>query len=339
MNEASDRQDDIDAAAATWAARLGGGPLSEAERRDLDEWLGRSPLHRATFDEARAAWDKMGQLRFAPGALAKSATPLRRPAGTAWSPGIQKRKRRRAWLQAAPLAACLLLLIGAASFWLGDPQILLMADYRTAPGAQQTVTLSDGSTVDLGPASAIAVHYSDAERRIELLSGVAYFAAAPMAGAEQRPFVVAAADGTSRALGTRFVVDRIAGAVEVTVIEHEVEVALSTADHERPRVIVAPGRSVRYAGAGLGEIRSVNPDHALAWRRGRLIFDHMPLGEVVAELNRYRRGRIVITDSALASRQVSGVFDMSDPQAALATIARDLHIGATSLPPLVTLLH
>ena len=89
----------------------------------------------------------------------------------------------------------------------------------------------------------------------------------------------------------------------------------------------------------MGRVRSVNLDHAAAWRRDRLIVDHAPLGEVVAALNRYRRGRIVITNPALAKREVSGVFDMRNPDAVLSTITGDLRIGSVSLPPLVTLLY
>lgn len=324
MNEPEDRQDEIDSIAADWAVRLGGGPLSEGERRDLDLWLGESPRHAAAFGEARAAWAKMGALA-SEGALPSAAAGDRR--------------RRGRWRRAAALAACLVIAVGAARFWLGDPLTLMTADHRTAPGAQERITLADGSSVELGPASAIAVRFTDGERRVELLAGLAYFAAAPMGEGERRPFVVAAANGRARALGTEFMVDRLAESVEVSVIAHEVAVALDTPGRERAEVVVPPGRALRYAGSALGEVRRVNLDHATAWRRGRLIFDREPLGAVVAELNRYRRGRIVIADPALAARRVSGVFDTADPEGALATIIRDLRVGALSLPPLVTLLY
>lgn len=335
VNEPKDRRDAIDSTAAAWVARLGDGPLSDAEQRDLDHWLSADPLHGAVFDEARAAWEKMGQVHFAPGVLADDVAPQRRtpPAGTT------DRRRHSLWLRTGALVACLLVLAGGARFWLGDPVILLTADHRTAPGERHGITLSDGSTVELGPDSAIAVRYDDTERRIDLLTGLAYFTAAPLADGERRPFVVAAANGTARALGTQFLVDRMADGVQVVVIEHTVEVALATPSGERTQAMVAPGRAVGYDATGLGQVRPANLDHAMAWRRGRLIVDHAPLGEVVAALNRHRRGRVVIADPALAAREVSGVFDVTDPDAALAVIARDLQIATASLPPLVTLLY
>ncbi|WP_246782850.1 FecR family protein [Allostella humosa] len=246
--------------------------------------------------------------------------------------------RRPRWTHVAAVAASLLLFAGSLAVWVGDPVVLATADYRTAPGEQRRVALADGSTVDLGPASAIAVDYGDSTRRVRLLSGVAYFTAAPADASEPRPFVVGAASGTARALGTRFMVERLSAAVEVTVAEHDVEVALAGAAADGPTVVVAPGQVVRYSESGLGAVHDANIERATAWQRGRLIFDDVPLGDVVAALNRYRHDRIVIAGAGLASRKVSGVFDTAAPDAALATIARDLRISAASLPLLVTVL-
>ncbi len=328
--------DCLDTIAAGWAARLGGDPLSDHECRDLDRWLAENPAHAAAFEEARAAWDKMGKLRFAPGALRHDIVqpPGRRPAAPAHA-----RRRILRWAPVAAIAACLLLLVGGGALWIGDPLVVIAADYRTAPGERRLVTLSDASTVDLGPASAIAVDYGVSARRVRLLAGVAYFAPAPIDGGERRPFVVEAAGGSARALGTRFMVERLSADVEITVAEHAVEVSLATAAGDRPAVVVTRGQSVRYSDSGLGAVLAVNLDRATAWRRGRLIFDHLPLGDVVAALNRYRRGRIVVADPELASRTVSGVFDTAAADTALATIARDLRITTASLPPLVTLLY
>jgi transmembrane sensor len=343
LTEPSDRQDEIDQdeidlGAAHWVARLGDGPLARADRQALDRWLDEDPRHAAAFAEAQSAWARMDEVARAPGALRRDIPParaaqviaLRRP---------PERRRATVWLRAAAMAASLLILVAGAGLWFGDPRVMMAADHRTAPGERRLVTLPDGSTAELGPASAIALRYTGAERRVELLSGLAYFTAAPRQGGEQRPFVVEAARGTARALGTQFTVDRFADSVEVIVIEHEVQVAATAADGQEREVVLSPGQSVRYAGAGLASVQAVNLDQALGWRRDRLVFDRVPLGEVVAELNRYRHGRIVIGTAALAARTVSGVFDTADPDAALATIARELGVRTASAPPLVTLLY
>ena len=339
MNELNDRQNKIDSIAAAWVVRLGDTPLSDVEQQDLDQWIAKSSAHADAFDQARSAWRKMGELRFTPGKLQADIEALKRSSAPVHHRTVRKRRRRRVWFQAAAVVALLLIITGILRFQYGDPYILLAADHHTAPGAQQSVTLSDGSTVVLGPDSAIAVHYSNTERRVELLTGLAQFHAIPNRGNEHRPFTVTAADVAVRALGTEFMVDRTAKTVDVVGIAHEVEVSLAASGGNGQRRVVSPGQAVRRSDKGMSKVRSVNVSLATSWRRNRLIFDRMPLGEVVTKLNRYRRGRIIINDSDLASRQVSGVFDMREPDAALALIVKELRIKTTSLPPLVTLLH
>ncbi len=333
MSEPEQRRDDIEGRAAEWVIRLGGDPLTPEERRTLDRWLTEHPDHRAAFDFACSTWSGLAALRPAPGALAADIV----------SP-LSHRSRARVWMRAGALAASILIAIGLGVRWLGDPLTMLVADYRTAPAEMRTVTLPDGSRMDLGPASAVALRFNDQERRVELLAGVIHVDVAPMAGSEDRPFVVEAAGGTVTALGTRFVVDRTPDAIEVTVTEHRGEVAATPAGEGSAwgageTVVLSPGQSVRYGDAGFGAIADVNPEHATAWRRGRLVFDRAPLAEVAAELNRYRHGRIVIADAALGERRVSGVFEAARLDEALASIARELGAHVADVPPFVTLLY
>lgn len=334
VTQRDDRQGEIEAQAAEWVARLGGGPLGAAERHALELWLAEDTRHAAAFDEARLAWALMDAVAADPGAL---GLDLSTPPAMAPRPAPRPRLRVR-WRPALALAASLLLLVAAAVLWVGDPLAVLIADHRTAPGERRAVVLPDGSLVELGPASAIALDFTAEERRVELLAGLAYFTAAPRAGSERRPFVVRAADGTARALGTEFAVDRQADAVEVVVVEHQVAVAVALPDGGAAEVVLSPGQAVRYAGRRLAGPRATELEQALAWRRDRLVFDRVPLERVVSELNRYRRGRIVIGSAALATRLVSGVFDTGDPDAALQIIARELGARTVSAP-LITLLY
>lgn len=340
MGQSVGRSDDrqrIEAEAAEWVIRLGADSIDERERQDFDTWRSRSPRHAQAFDIARNTWGELAELRNDPGTLTGDIVraPAGRPEAVASSGA-----GRWPWLGAAVLSLCLLVTIGFAGLWYGNPITMLTADYRTAPGEKRTVTLPDGSIVDLAPGSAIAMHFSEQERRVELLEGAAFFIAATMGSSENRPFVVQSGNGAARALGTQFLVDRLPDAVEVAVAEHEVRVALSDAGGEAASIVLSPGQSVRYSPeTGMGVVRESDVELASAWRRGRLVFDEVPLGEVVAELNRYRRGRIVISDSRLAGRKVSGVFETNDLDNALRTIARELRLGTASVPPLVTVLY
>jgi transmembrane sensor len=337
VTEPAKRRDAVEAEAAAWVIRLGGDPLRAGERRALDRWLAEHADHQAAFDYARSTWAGLAALRDAPGSLSDDIVPS--APGMAPCP-VAARFRPRTWVRAGALAATVLIAFGLGILWLGDPITMLTANYRTAPAETRTVALPDGSTADLGPASAVALRFDNRERRIELLAGVVYVTAAPMAAGEGRPFVVEAANGTAEALGTRFIVERLPDAVEVTVTEHRVEVAAAPAAGPVDAAVLSPGQSVRYGqDAGLGPVEDVSLDHVAARRRGRLVFDRAPLSEVVAALNRYRHGRIVVADTALGGRRVSGVFDTSRLDEALASIARELGARTAAVPPFVTLLY
>lgn len=328
-------RDEIEAEAAVWIIRLGRGPLRDDERRELDRWLRQDPRHRAVFDRAGATWAELGELRAAPGTLLADVAP---------QSSFVRRAGRRLMPAAMSRAAAVLVLAilgaGLGLFWFGDPVLMIEADYRTAPGENRSVTLADGSVVQLNTDSALAARFDGRERRVELLAGEAYFTVAPRAENETRPFVVGAANGMATALGTEFMVDRDSNGVDVTVVDHRVEVSATTPREERGSIVLSPGQSVRYDRAGgMEKAMEVNLQRATAWRRGELVFDRARLADVVHELNRYRRGQIVVADGGLADRRVSGFFRTDDLDGALASMIRELSVRAVSVPPFLTVLY
>lgn len=321
-----DQSSEADRRAALWVARLDGGPLDAEEREAFRSWLDADPDHRAAFEEAHSAWRSLGLLHREPG-------PLR---------AVPRPQRRKPVSRAGIAGAVVLLGVGllALRYQIGDPWIAFAADWRTAPGQTRQVALDDGTLVDLGPDSAIAVQFDAHERRVALLAGEAYFQAAPRAGREVRPFVVAAARGTTTALGTQFQVEEREGGARVTAVEHRIEIAYDAPGRGDARVVLSPGSTVEYDPAGgLGPVDTADVEDATAWRRGFLVFDSLPLEEVVRRLNRYRRGRIVVADPQLAQRKVSGVFASADLDGVIRTITAELGARASSLPPLVTVLY
>lgn len=321
-----DRSSDADRRAAQWVARLDGRPLDDAEREAFRRWLEAHPDHRPAFDEAHSAWRSLDLLRRDPGPL--RAVPRPSPKKPVSRAGI------------AGIVAILAIGLLGLRYQIGDPWIALAADWRTEPGQIRQVTLDDGTLVDLGPDSAIALHFSGNERRVTLLSGEAFFQAAPRAGNERRPFVVDATPGTTTALGTQFLVEQREGGARITAVEHRIEVALDMPERGADSVVLSPGDTVQYdSSSGIGRVDTVDVAEVTAWRNGLLVFDSVPLEEVVRKLNRYRRGRIVVANAQLAQRRVSGVFATGDLNDVIRTITAELGASASSLPPLVTVLY
>lgn len=321
MKDGEERQNGIEAEAAEWVVRQGSSDFSDQDRLRLDEWRQRSPAHEAALRFASRTWADLGS------AGGSSIAPSSRPP-------------RRAWYAAA---ASVLVMVTAGAWYAGVHFSGLPIEYRTAPGEMRVVRLPDGSAVHLNTLSAVSLRFSEHERRVELLDGEAVFTVAPEAGRESkfRPFIVMAGSGSVRALGTEFGVHRRQDAVTVTVFKHSVEVSLGKdAVDQSASVVLSRGESVSYGPvSGLGRISEVNLSHAAAWRNGRLVFDRVPLGQVVEEINRYRSGRIVLNDDALAGREVSGVFLIDDLDNSLNTIARGLNAHITPVSPSLVVLH
>ncbi|GBH30883.1 transmembrane sensor [Sphingobium xenophagum] len=319
--------------AAEWIVRLNDSRPSAQTHAAFERWRAASPSNAMAFGIAQRAWGQMGQLAENPGTLARHSIPSTTIASRPMA------SLRRLWALPSAITACaaLALMIGFA--WVGDPVTYLRADHRTGISQNGSFTLDDGSHVDLAPSSAIAVHFDSQERRIELLAGTAYVRATPKVQAGGRPFVVEAGRGTSTALGTRFQVERRAGDTIVTVMHHQVAVSGDTGSGMGKSLILSPGQKLRYDANGhIGRVETASPDLALAWQNGQLVFDRAPLSEVMATLNRYRAGRIVLLGGRLRSHRVSGVFDSNDIDGAITALAGE--VGASRLDaPLLTALY
>ncbi|HHJ1298929.1 MAG: FecR family protein [Pseudomonas capeferrum] len=206
-------------------------------------------------------------------------------------------RRRRHW--AAGLAASVVVLAAGFTGWQQAP--IWLADYHTGLGQRQAITLADGSRVLLNSGSALTVAFTDRERRVVLNAGEALFETAN----DARPFVVDTEGEAVRGTAATFSVRRDG------------------------RVVLAQGE------ATVGERRvPVSPDASAqtAWQRGKLIFNGKPLGQVLAELERYQQGRILLSDTTLAALEVSGVFDLDEPQALLRTLEQRYGLKVTYLP-------
>lgn len=218
---------------------------------------------------------------------------------------LPKAPRRRHWGSA--IAASLLAAMLGYGGWQQAPALL--ADYHTSTGERRTITLEDGSKVTLNNASALSVNFSGERRTVSLKAGEALFEPA----ADPRPFVVDSGAEAVQGSDAVFSVRRQGSVNSVVVSRGEAQVG------ER-RVAVSPDAQAQTA-----------------WQRGKLIFNGRPLREVIAELERYQHGRILISDSQVGALQVSGVFDLNDPHALLRTLEQRYALKVTYLPWLAVL--
>jgi transmembrane sensor len=209
----------------------------------------------------------------------------------------------------------------------------LLADYRTGVGERRVIALQDGSQVELGAASALDVAFSAGERRVKLLTGEAFFTVTK----DAQPFVVAAENGEVKVLGTAFDV-KIADGVMVAVTRNAVQVSARGGATSSAPVVVTQGQAVRYDADGISAVSAADLDSIQAWRQDQLVFRNVPLNAVLAELQRYRSGRIALIGGAMGQRRVTAVFDARNADAALDTIAESLSLHVYRAAGLLTVI-
>ncbi|HWT97729.1 MAG TPA: FecR domain-containing protein [Terriglobales bacterium] len=322
------------AEARHWYVRLQDDAVTQVERRAFARWLTADADH-------RRAWDTlMDQLRHLEHDLAAAAPLLaaRYPMGTPGTispasaaaiatviPFPQRLARRQA-LRLAAAVGTVLLGGGLLVRHLADGD-----DFQTGPAERRQVQLADGSAIEIGSDTDLAVNFTTEERLIRLHGGDAFFAVAADAA---RPFIVQAGDVRVQALGTQFSLRARDETLDITVREHAVAVAVPGEPTRR----VAAGEGMRVTAGRMGAIAPVDLDVAEAWRQDRMVFTDAALADVVAEIERYRHGQIIITDQALAALRVSGSFRADDTDAALRIIAAALPVRIDDFLGLVTLI-
>jgi transmembrane sensor len=215
-------------------------------------------------------------------------------------------------------AAAVLLVAGVSFFWRASrtttepvPAAGQMASaatsHQTRAGQLDTVRLSDGSSVVLGPESHLAVGDDFGRRAREItLEGQAYF---DVVHDDVHPFVVRTSSATLRDIGTMFSVrsDSIDG-TRVVVTSGAVDVAATRGSAAAPTVLHAGDRA-EVSGERVQVERGVATGSELAWTRGVLELHDAPLSMVAQELRRWYGVKLVVTDSTIASRRLTASFE------------------------------
>ncbi len=346
--------------AAAWLLKLDGdrAPSTE-ELASLREWLSRSPVHREQLHSFADFWGKMNVL-----------TELTVPLGHA-----ERRSSRRIASRSrlavphfarASLAAAVIVIGIAATFWLRPDPLSSNDFYATAVGQQRSMTLADGSLVILNTNTQIKVDYNNEYRNIRLLQGEAHFTVAknPL-----RPFRVYAGNGRVQAVGTAFSVYLRDDSVDVTVTEGKVVLAsVGQADID---LLPQPGRLSGGSNQSSGSIAMVDdgfveamgtikagesatfqnavdadvarivdaietveaPEMAkrLSWREGILTFAGDPLAVVVDEISRYTTVSIEISDPVVRATRIGGRFPIGETDAMFDALEANFGLRVTRL--------
>ncbi|MBB6424517.1 FecR domain-containing protein [Sphingopyxis sp. JAI128] len=241
----------------------------------FSDWLSEDSGHAAIYD-AIASFDQ--DLDALPRTPAAPGMPLR---------GEQPRRpSRRAWFGGA-IAAAFVGVIGVSSLGLfGDPNRI-----ETAAGEHRTVTLADGSRIEINGGSVVEVD-KDRPRFARLESGEAMF---HVVHREGDPFVVEAGANRIVDLGTAFNVVRRARQTSVAVSEG---VVLYNPDRDNVRVVAGKGLDARDDDNNAPAVKDVDIASVGGWRTGLLVYNGTPLSVVAEDLKRTAGMQVSIAPEA-----------------------------------------
>ncbi len=307
--------------AQQWVVRLASGQVTAGEGQAFSRWCRQSRLHATAFAQARSVWRELE-----PAARRVAHRDTLGPAGRGWARWRAPKAggpvlARRAFLgTAAAAGAAYLALRPPLGLWPGLAE--MGADFRTATGEQREIQLAGDVQVLMNTQTRLS---APAPGALTLHSGEAEFAlgSRPPGAA---PLRVRAGQGTVVARTGRFNVRSIGDRLCVTCMRGEVEVefgARTVSLRADQQLALGPGER--------GQVEPASPA-ALAWQRRLLVFNKVPLSEVVDEVNRYRPGRLVLMGDALGRNLVQASFPLERLDDVVALIRDAYGASVTHLP-------
>jgi transmembrane sensor len=295
-----------DEQAAYWYLKLQEPDVSAEEIDAALEWQA-DPENSAAFQRVEAfgqAWARQRQV-----AREVGPRPEWRDGSLVAASSVVRGGTTRRILAAASVA------IAAVGGWFAFSQWRETASppaqeyYSTTIGQIRTVRLADGSELTLGGATSVRVELASRVRRIVMGDGEALF---KVAKDSQRPFIVEVPNGSAQAVGTMFNVHRGPDDATVTVLEGTVRV-MPPIWQSAEGAAVRAGAQVSLSSDGrLGAVTQVDPQDAMGWHSGRLVFRNRTLRSIVADLNRYSSKPVMLAAADAAEKHLTATVKLSE---------------------------
>jgi transmembrane sensor len=298
----------------------GGATIDDVE--EAKRWKQQSPEHADAFTFAGKLWDRLGPAGH--NVLERRGERLLPGRAITRQPQLSRRAVLGGATALAASATAYVAIRPPFELWPSVSE--LAADYRTATGEQQRIALAEGASIELNTQTSISFGSSSETRdHIELISGEA---AISTGQALKSPLTVAAGYGRFSAQNARFNV-RYDGraSCSVSCLQGSLRV-----ERFGSSLMLEAGRHVAYTPRGLSPSDVIDPDAIASWQGGLLVFRQTPLAEVVAEINRYRPGKILLLNAELGHRPVNARFRIENVDEIMTLAQRVFGAKVRSLP-------
>jgi transmembrane sensor len=274
---------------------------SDKDQDALDSWLAESPANLLAYWRLDAAWGSAQRLK-----ALRSSTQ---------EPNASSTERSRYIFRLAAIGA-IAVVSGVA--WLSQSYVSSAKTYATPIGGHLTLSLADGSKIDLNTDTVLSISESQGKRLATLEKGEAYF---QIRHDEAHPFILSVSNHRITDLGTEFLVRDAGARVQVALIEGRAQFESANASASIEATDLVPGDVITATSdsISLSKKTATELKGDLGWRRGVLVFDGTTLADAADEINRYNREKVVILDPSVARLTIGGTFPDNDVSALIDT--------------------
>jgi len=203
----------------------------------------------------------------------------------------------------------------STSFLTTTPKTDVINTFYTERGVKGKIVLEDSTVVWLNSDSKIIFpeHFSNDSRQIRF-EGEGFF---EVAKNSEWPMLVTTAKGmTIKVLGTKFHIKSYNNddSEQATLFDGKIQLAKEVKGNGgamvQRTIEMIPNETVIFNRTGV-ELISHNADTTkkVAWKRGELVFDETPMGEVVKMLERWHGAKIIVSDNSVLRHKFTGSFN------------------------------
>jgi len=325
-NSEKQSQAEIEETAAYWSVLLTSDDVSEREsaHRAFEAWKKKDPRHAEAAQKIQSFIAKVNGVKSNP-------KPARATVEATLATPKKSSVRRSAIVTAMVVALALpALMLGVR------PPNALLADMSTPAGMWATHMLSDNTKVTLNSRTSVNVRFRAEQRTLELVEGSILV---DVARDPDRPFVVETKEGSIRALGTRFIVDRDGDNTRLNMLESKVMVSSKEMKDRSPNnTVVVAGQSVAIQNGHVEALPDIDVDgYTRAWERRQLVVNDAPLSYVLAQIGRHRPGYLYFDKKDFDAIRVSAVIPLDDTTSSLQLLKNNYpSIRVRTVTPYVT---
>jgi transmembrane sensor len=326
MPMTTDKLDRVESQARDWFLLQQERSLTADENTMFMHWLALDQQHQRSYQQVEDLWRGIAEIQLEPQWLSRSSTQQgfvsRFLANCRAS--IQPFLPMPVFASASVFTVMLFSLV-----WLSGviPSAEKTHDFYSEVAQVKKITLEDGSLLTMGADSHIQVTMLNERRLVRLLKGQAFF---DVAKDQSRPFFVDAEKAGVMVVGTRFEVYKQYDKVKVSVEEGVVKVAPKIgADFTSNAVkTLTAGQKISSDSKLMSVVEMIDVEAVSPWRDGRLVYRDAALSDVVFDINRYRKMKIILGTESLKKMKVTTSLSVEQTDSMISMLEQSLPVVA-----------